>query len=117
VWILGCCNRLPIGGTDGARGQNSQALLHEHELRLQPVPSNTMRTDGRPPSPCSGNSHHSTHRARRQHRPGPPAVLTACSGLTCAASRACIPTFGVEIETTGNVLLTVMPSGLSHYGT
>ena len=50
MWILGCCDRLPIGGTDGARGQNSQALLHEHELRLQPVPSNTtMRPDGRPP--------------------------------------------------------------------
>ena len=39
--ILGCCDRLPIEGADGACGQNSRALSHEHELRLQPVSSNT----------------------------------------------------------------------------
>jgi hypothetical protein len=36
----------PVAGSNGVRGQSSQALVHDYELRLQPVLSNTtLRPD------------------------------------------------------------------------
>src|ERR1700722_9255497 len=81
---------LPSGGSlGGVRGQNPQVLLHVHELRLQPVSSNTIARPDRPVQRQPGRraARDADQRRRRPRKPDDNAAAPLpVAGATVMAS-------------------------------